>query len=85
MRSSRTVPPVAAALAVLVFTALPSAQAPPSMRQAIVGETGPATPEISTADLERILADKSATVLDARPYREFAMSHIPGAVTVAAS
>jgi len=84
MRLSRPGPSVAFVLAALVLTTVPSAQAPPSLRQAVVGEAGQATPEISTADLERILADKSATVLDARPYREFAMSHIPGAVNVAA-
>ena len=76
-------PVVIVFIALLVATARPSTQAPLSLRQAVVGETGHTTPEISTADLERILADQSATVLDARPYREFAMSHIPGAVNVA--
>ena len=41
------------------------------------------TPEISTEEMERILATRSATVLDARPYLEFAISHIPGALNVA--
>ena len=40
-------------------------------------------PEVSTEDLERILANRSATVLDARPHLEFAISHIPGALNVA--
>jgi rhodanese-related sulfurtransferase len=34
--------------------------------------------------LKRILADGSALVLDARPYLEYAMSHVPGALNVAA-
>ena len=76
-------PVVIVFIAMLVSTARLSTQAPLSVRQAVVGETGHTTPEVSTADLERILADQSATVLDARPYREFAMSHIPGAVNVA--
>jgi rhodanese-related sulfurtransferase len=41
------------------------------------------TPEISTEELTRILAERSATVLDARPSLEFAISHIPGALNVA--
>jgi rhodanese-related sulfurtransferase len=41
------------------------------------------TPEVSTEELHVILANRSATVLDARPYLEFAVSHIPGAVNVA--
>lgn len=41
------------------------------------------TAEVSTDDLRRILADGSATVFDARPHLEFAISHIPGALNVA--
>src|SRR5215831_16549452 len=35
------------------------------------------TPEISTARLRAALTDSSAIVLDARPYDEYAVSHIP--------
>ena len=45
-------------------------------------ESGQKTPEVSTNELRKILADKSATVFDARPFMEYAMSHIPGAVNV---
>jgi rhodanese-related sulfurtransferase len=41
------------------------------------------TREISTEELQMILSSGSAMVLDARPSREYAMSHIPGAVNVA--
>lgn len=41
------------------------------------------TPEITTEELQTILATRSATVLDARPAREYAISHIPGALNVA--
>lgn len=41
------------------------------------------TREISTEELQTILSNQSAIVLDARPSREYAMSHIPGAVNVA--
>jgi rhodanese-related sulfurtransferase len=46
--------------------------------QAIVGEANPITPEVSTAELERILADASAPVLDVRSAQEYAIAHIPG-------
>jgi len=39
--------------------------------------------EVTTEDLQVLLATNGATVLDARPYREYAISHIPGAVNVA--
>jgi rhodanese-related sulfurtransferase len=42
------------------------------------------TSEVSTADLRRILAEGAATVFDARPFKEYATSHIPGAVNVSA-
>jgi len=51
--------------------------------QATLEEPGQKTREVSTDELKRILAGKSAVVLDARPHREFAMSHIPGAQNVA--
>ena len=39
-------------------------------------------PEISTAELQRVLNDRSAVILDARPFAEYAVSHIPGALSV---
>ena len=35
--------------------------------------------EISTAQLRAALSNSSAIILDARPYDEYAVSHIPGA------
>ena len=52
--------------------------------QATLGESGQRTVEVSTEQLRGILADMSAVVLDARPLREYAISHIPGAKNVAA-
>jgi rhodanese-related sulfurtransferase len=78
---------VAATLAflawILPFMASLRAQSGPPISSAIVGDSGPRTPEISTDDLRRILHDGSATLLDARPFNEFAISHIPGAQNVA--
>ena len=42
------------------------------------------SPELSTAQLQAALASASAIVLDARPYEEYAVSHIPGARAVPA-
>lgn len=39
--------------------------------------------EITTEDMQTILSTGSATVLDARPSREYGISHIPGALNVA--
>jgi rhodanese-related sulfurtransferase len=57
--------------------------APPSIRQAITGEPDAKTAEVSTAELQQILAMGSAVVLDNRPFMEFALGHIPGAFNVA--
>src|SRR5437868_13391854 len=56
----------------------------PSIFDATLNEAGAKTPEISTNDLKRILGEHSATVLDTRPQKEFTVSHIPGAMNVAA-
>lgn len=50
---------------------------------AILGESGAKTPEISTKQLQRILAEQDALLLDTRPHLEWALGHIPGALNVA--
>jgi rhodanese-related sulfurtransferase len=74
---------IAVALVVIGLTTTLPGQAPLTVRQAVVGGTGEKTSEISTEVLEAALAAGSAIVLDARPYAEFAVSHIPGAANVA--
>ena len=66
------------------FVAAAHGQSPGNIFQATLGESGQPTAEVSTEQLRGILADKSAVVLDTRPFREFAISHIPGALNVAA-
>ena len=56
----------------------------PGIYDAILAEPGQRTSEVSTAELIKILGERSAIVLDARPHLEYAISHIPGAVNVAA-
>ena len=75
--------PIGVGLVVIGLTATLPGQTPPTIRQAVVGNAGEKTPEISTEVLEATVATGSAIVLDARPYAEFAVSHIPGAANVA--
>jgi rhodanese-related sulfurtransferase len=53
----------------------------PSILDGTLGDQDP-VPELSTAELQRILSERSALVLDARPFAEYAVSHIPGALSV---
>ena len=57
-----------------------SAHADPSIpiHQATAQDPDQSVPEVSTDELRQILASGSATVFDARPYKEYAISHIPG-------
>ena len=67
----------------ILVLAAAATQAVPTISDAVLGETGQSTAEVSTEALRRILTEKTALVLDARPFREYAVSHIPGAVNVA--
>jgi rhodanese-related sulfurtransferase len=51
--------------------------------QSTLMETGEKTPEISTAELRAIIRERRAVVIDTRPFREYAMGHIPGALDAA--
>ena len=55
----------------------------PLARQSVAEQPGNGVPEVSTEDMERILENQSAVVLDTRPHLEWSLSHIPGAVNVA--
>jgi rhodanese-related sulfurtransferase len=68
------------ALAFVFLTlAGPTAVRAQNVLEATLAEPGQATPEISTADMRRILSDGSAIVLDTRSRAQFAAGHIPGA------
>lgn len=64
-----------------VLGAAPSAL---NILQATLVEPDQKTAEVSTDELRRILAEGRSLVLDARPFMEYAVSHIPGAANVAA-
>ncbi|MGH8864959.1 MAG: rhodanese-like domain-containing protein [Burkholderiales bacterium] len=60
------------------------AQSTLNIHQATLMETDQATPEVSTAELRSVLAENTAIVFDARSPKEYAVSHIPGAINVSA-
>ncbi|MFN2384032.1 MAG: rhodanese-like domain-containing protein [Gemmatimonadota bacterium] len=75
-------------IATLTFLAILTAaplrgQTPPTIFNTTLGETSALVPEISTAEIRVIVAEHSALVLDVRPHREWATSHIPAALNVA--
>lgn len=74
----------------LVLVAIASALAAPAIGQTVqsimvatLAEPNQKTTEVSTEELREILAERTATVFDARPHLEWAISHIPGALNVA--
>ena len=78
--SSRCLAFLLLAICPLLVQAQPSA----NIHDAKLLESDQKTQEISTEELRSILAEGSATVFDARPFKEYAISHIPGAVNVSA-
>jgi rhodanese-related sulfurtransferase len=56
-----------------------TASAQGSAVQATIGEANPKTPEVSTADVRRILTDGSAILVDSRKRSEYVAGHIAGA------
>jgi rhodanese-related sulfurtransferase len=79
--------PVLVGSLALVATALLAGnvqgQTPSDIMKATLAQPNEKTAEVSTDELRRMLAEGSATVFDARPHLEFAISHIPGALNVA--
>jgi rhodanese-related sulfurtransferase len=71
--------PFAMTLTVFVIGGSPAAAENVSIYQAIVADANQKTAEVSTEELRRILADRSAIVLDTRTRAEFDAGHIPGA------
>ena len=55
----------------------------PLAHEAVLETPGTGVPEVSTEELQQILVDQSAVVLDTRPYKEWSVSHIPNALNVA--
>lgn len=80
-----TIIPLRGALAysvALLASVAPSLQGqnPAVITDAIIGEADPVTPEVSTAELKRVLTEGKIPVLDVRSAQEYAIAHIPGSV-----
>ena len=73
-----------ATMTLVTYPWLVNAQSSGSIHQATLLETDQKAKEVSTEELRKILAGKTAVVFDARPFKEYAISHIPGAVNVSA-
>ncbi len=69
------------AFAVSIVLLLPFAALAQSTNilQSTLAEPDQKTPEVSTQDVRKILADNSAIILDTRPRAQFVAGHIPGA------
>ena len=65
-----------------LFAAYANADSIGNIYQATLAESNPKTPEISTEEMQTILKEKSALIVDPRPSKEYAISHIPGAINI---
>lgn len=54
----------------------------PSVFQTTLEEANQLTPEITTEELQKILASKSEPVFDVRTKEEYAIAHIPGTINI---
>ena len=53
------------------------------VNQAVLAKPSSGAQEVSTSELQQILSNQRAVVLDTRPHLEWSISHIPGALNVA--
>lgn len=75
--------PLVLLLCLSFFADSAQAQYRVNIYEATLEESNQKTPEISTHEMQRILEEKSALVVDPRPAKEYAIDHIPGAVNIA--
>ena len=73
---------LAAAISLLHPSRLSGSQQNPTIWQVTLGEPNPVTPEISTEQLQEVLAAGKIPVLDVRSAQEYAIAHIPGSVNL---
>lgn len=86
MRPNRTASFIApVTLGFIAVASLATAKSGTSIHQGTLLEPNQKTLEVSTEELRKILADRRSFVLDARPFMEYAVSHVPGALNLPAS
>lgn len=74
---------IALLLGLSLFGNYAEAQSGVNIYQATLMESNQKTPEISTKEMQKIIEEKSAMVIDPRSSKEYAIDHIPGAINVA--
>jgi rhodanese-related sulfurtransferase len=65
-------------LVTVTLVGIGEAQEPARITQAVFGDPDPATPEITTEQLQRLLGEGRVPVIDTRSAQEYAIAHIPG-------
>jgi rhodanese-related sulfurtransferase len=70
------------ALGISLIATSPHVCAQSTVYNTTLGEANPVTPEISTEQLKKILADHGGPVLDVRFPQEYAIAHIPGSINI---
>jgi rhodanese-related sulfurtransferase len=70
------------ALGISLIATSPRVSAQNTVYDTTLGEPHPVTPEISTDQLKKVLADRSAPVLDVRFAQEYAIAHIPQSINI---
>jgi rhodanese-related sulfurtransferase len=70
---------VALAANIMAFATIDTAMAQGSVYQATLAEPNQQTPEVSTEEVKRIVADGSAILIDSRKRAEYMAGHIAGA------
>jgi 3-mercaptopyruvate sulfurtransferase SseA len=71
-----------AATAAMLF-AMSTSLVAQTVVETTLGDADQTTAEVSTRELQQIIRNGDAVLLDARPPLEYATSHIPGALVVA--
>lgn len=71
-----------ALVTLLVCVEAARAQSTPTIFQTTLGEPNQPTPEISTTQLQAILASGTEPVLDVRSRLEYSIAHIPGSINI---
>jgi rhodanese-related sulfurtransferase len=71
-------------LGLMVAASVVAAQPSTSIFQGTLLEPNQKASEVSTEELRRILTDRTSLVIDARPFMEYSVSHISGALNVSA-
>src|SRR5215470_3573999 len=75
---------LAVTLGFSAMASLVTAQVGLGIFQATLLEANQRTVEVSTEEVKKVLAEGRSFVLDARPFMEYAVSHLPGALNVSA-